>query len=198
MNNNLRIVYLIPLLASLLLVEPVHAEPLSQGSLGGALSYRIEAPNILKVGENASIFVEVRCGTNASVHQIRALLYGGEISPNPFGTDIILAQNTELHSSESINKTITVKPQKETAVACEIIAWYDWTNLGSPASEVVSSTVFIPVKANTYDELSASENTYRNLTYALTITTIALAAIALVSTLYALKRKPKHIHTYAE
>ncbi len=189
MNNNLRIACLIPLLSLLLLIPSVHADPLSQGDLGGGLSYGIDAPYIIKVGENASIYIEVRCTADkASISQISAQLYGGDILPNPYGTVTILAENVELSLFESINKTITVKAQKETTAACMINAQYDWTDFrGNHTNESASNTFFIPVRANTYDELSSSENTFRNLTYILTITTIAFIG----TTIYAVIRKPK-------
>ncbi len=196
MNNNLRIACFIPFLSLLLLIPSVHADPLSEGDLGGGLSYSIDALSIIKVGENASIYFEVHCNTEkASISRIQAVLNGADILPNnAAGTVVfvILAENVEWQRSDSVNTTITVKPRLETAVACDIIAQYNWTDFrGNHTDERASETVIIPVRANTYDELSASENTFRNLTYILTITTIAFIG----TTAYALIRKPKQKQT---
>ena len=185
-----RMIFLILLLFLVLIPSTRASRYLAFGSLGLLLSYVIDSPTELKVGEDTPVnfkFVHGGAGT-AFVKSIWVAIWGAGINSTETGITKLLVKDIELSTFDSVNETILVKPLKEGTVAYMVSAEYNWTDsYGNPRNDWGNDKVYIHARMNTHSELVDSENIFRNLTYLLTTTTIAFMA----TTVYLLKKRNK-------
>ena len=154
---------------------------LAVGYLGYHLTYVIRSPTELKVGEDTPVDFQFQSGyvRTLFVKSIWIWIVGSRVNSSEYGINRLLAEDIELHTFESVNATILVKPLEEGIVVIHVKAEYNWTDLyEKPRDDWGSSRIVIHARMNTFDELTATESIFKNLTYILSVTTVVFIATA--------------------
>lgn len=169
--------FLMPPLLFLALISSTNAPAeLARGSLGVCLVYIIESPTELKVGVDAPIhFVFQNIGDSSIFIQgIWIWICGAGINSTETGISKLVVKDVELHSLETINETIKVKPFREGVVNLSIHAEYNFTDFyGNSRYDWGEDVIFIHAHTLTLNDL-------KNITNQLSIVISILSAIIIV------------------
>jgi len=165
---------------------------LAVGSLGYHLTYVISSPIELKVGEDTPVDFKFQSSYVRAlfIKSIWISIVGSRVNSSEYGINKLVGENIELNTFESVNATILVKPLEEGTVVIYVKAEYNWTDLyENPRDDWGSNHIFIHARMNTFDELTATENIFKNLTYVFLATTVVLiVAVAYLTRKLRLKR----------
>lgn len=148
--------------------------PTAQGPLGSYLYYQMYSPLILKVGTNTTIEFRFTAETEIFIKSIYISYWGTAFRSIPdFIVSELVMSNETLHTHQSINYSIPVKPLEEGIIVVHVKAEYDFTG----GSDYDYQEIVLEAKPMTYDELAQGYTLFRNLTLAFLISTIILVLI---------------------